>query len=218
MAAEAIAHLILAAGASRRLGRPKQLVEWRGEPLLRRAARVALEQSSGPVLVVLGAVVEECRRALAGLAVETSVAETWAEGMGASLSAGVRRLQSGPELAGLGVLLCDQFRVEADHLTALRTALTTGRSSMAAARDGAWLGPPAYFRPRWFPELARLEGERGARSLIARHPQEAAVIDLPGIADDLDEPGDLERLIHREETSAAKFGVHPGRNPGKGTA
>lgn len=201
-----IAHIVLAAGASRRLGEPKQLVEFEGEALIRRVARIASADEGGPVLVVLGAEAERCQAALAGLGprVATLVVPEWGDGMGASLAAGVRHLLTRAEPAVIGVLLCDQYRVESVHLKALREKLGATEKSIVAARAGEWLGPPAYFRPRWYPHLTRLEGERGARSLVARHPEDTEIVELPEIADDLDEATDLLRL--RAEESRRRCG------------
>lgn len=189
-----IVAVVLAAGGSVRLGRPKQLVELHGEPLVRRAARVALAAGASSVLVVLGGEVDGCRAALAGLPAQSLLVEQWCEGMGASLSAATRHLLATAEPSGIAVLLCDQYRVEAGHLRRLAAALRSGSKGIAAARDGAWLGPPAIFRPRWFSALALLEGERGARLLIGRHPEDVETVDLPGISDDLDVPEDLARM------------------------
>lgn len=189
-----IVTIILAAGASTRLGQPKQLVEFEGEALVRRSVRVALEAGAERVLVALGAEAERCRRALEGLAVETLMVEAWQDGMGATLAGAVRHLVASATPAALAVLLCDQYRVGPEHLQALVSVLEAGRKSIVAARDGAWLGPPALFRPRWYPALAKLEGERGARSLMARHPEHVEEVELAGIAEDLDVPEDLLRL------------------------
>ncbi|HKD35269.1 MAG TPA: NTP transferase domain-containing protein, partial [Pirellulales bacterium] len=81
---------ILAAGASRRLGQPKQLIELRGEPLLRRQCRMTIEADIGPVAVVLGSHANGCAATIADLPVARHINENWQEGLGASIREAAR--------------------------------------------------------------------------------------------------------------------------------
>jgi molybdenum cofactor cytidylyltransferase len=182
--------IVLAAGASLRLRQPKQLVLIEGESLVRRTARLALEAGCAPVAVVLGFEAERMAAELDGLAVQIVVNANWSSGMGCSLASGVAALrQACPEMDALLLLVCDQLRLEATHL---RDLLARHRSAAAAITASAYAGRagvPAVFGRRLFPELERIEGDRGARELIVRHG--AQTVAWPDGAYDLDMPEDL---------------------------
>ncbi|MCP3141444.1 nucleotidyltransferase family protein [Pyxidicoccus xibeiensis] len=188
--------VLLAAGGSSRLGRPKQLVVHQGQTLVRRAAEAALSVDGGPVVVVLGAQHEAVGAELAGLAVRTVVHADWAAGPGGSLRAGLRALTSDEtgDVEAVVVLLCDQLRVDAAHLRALvATWRHTGCAVVASAYDGA-RGVPALFSRTVFAELEALQPEQGARGVIARDASRVAEVPLPGGDEDVDTAADLARL------------------------
>lgn len=158
-----LAAVVLAAGASRRLGRPKQLEPVGGEPLLRRAARCALEAGYHPVRVVLGAV-PEAARTLDGLRVETCQNEDWTEGMASSIRLGTRDLP--PDTEGVLLLVCDQVALEPGVLTRLREAFEACPNRPAACTYQGLPGVPALFPAQALPNLQRLMGDQGARPLL----------------------------------------------------
>lgn len=182
--------VLLAAGESARFGSPKQLADFRGQPLLRHAAQTALDADLGPVNVVLGAVEQPCRDALAGMEVKIIHHPGWKEGMAGSLAAGIRPW-AGTQLDGLIVMLADQPAVTAPHLRALAAAGPD--YVIAASRYGGRLGVPAWFSPGKFPDLLMLTGAKGAQSLIAREARVLG-IEAPGAAFDIDTPADLARV------------------------
>jgi molybdenum cofactor cytidylyltransferase len=185
--------VLLAAGGSSRLGRPKQLVPYQGRSLARRAAEAAVAAACGPVVVVLGAHREAVAAELAGLPVSTVAHGGWAAGPGGSLQAGLRSL---PEVEAAVFMLCDQLRVDAAHLKALvETWRRTGAAIVASAYEGT-RGVPALFSRAVFPELDALTPGEGARSVIARAPSRVAEVPLPGGGEDVDTAQDLARLRH----------------------
>jgi len=175
---------VLAAGASRRLGRPKQLVRRAGEPLVRRTVRVAESLRPLWIGVVVGARAARVAAALRGTGVEIVPAARWRDGLAASLAAGVRRAPG--RARRLLVVTVDQWQVGAADLARL---LAAGRRGPAAAAYGGGLGVPAVFPRRLWPALARLRGDRGARALLERGP--ATSVPLPAAATDLDTPAEL---------------------------
>lgn len=189
--------VLLAAGASRRMGRSKQLLPVDGEPLLRRAARQALGAPVYPVIVVLGHEAENIGPCLDGLAVSRTVNEGWAEGLGSSVRCGVRAaLEAEPSLANLIIALADQPGVTAAHfarLIALRQEC--GKEIVASSAGGAPV-PPVLFAARWFPGLLALQGDSGARALLEEQRQSLALAPL-GAADDLDTPEDYARHVSK---------------------
>ena len=182
--------VLLAAGASRRLGRAKQLVEAEGEPLVRRAARCALATEPLHMVVVLGAAEGAVRAALSGLRFDASFCERWEEGMGRSLADGLGALDA--RCAGALVVLCDQVALTPEHLVALRDAWRRSPSGAAASGYGGVAGVPALLPRAWFEALAREPGDRGARALLLRNMRDVTVLPNESLARDVDVPRDLE--------------------------
>jgi CTP:molybdopterin cytidylyltransferase MocA len=193
----AVAAVILAAGASSRLGEPKQLVVLAGERLLDRAVRLAAEAGCDPVVVVLGARAEEIRTACSLGTANVVINEDWAQGMASSIRCGIAEAHSRD---GAIVMTCDQPAVTAAHLRQLTLCdthgdtahdnapfgrVTMGNPGEAVASSYAGRrGVPAYFPAGYFSVLSELAGDSGARVLL----ETAASIDLPGGELDIDTP------------------------------
>ncbi len=179
-----IALVILAAGASRRLGRPKQMERLGGETLLARAVRVAGEAGLGTVFAVVDAadavLVAEARR----LRCEVVLNGEAVEGMASSIRAGVGALRG--EIPGVVVMTCDQPAVSAEHLRLLADG--AGEKVVASAYAGR-RGVPAYFPAHVFGKLMELRRDAGARNLL----REAQVIPLEHGELDVDTDEELER-------------------------
>ncbi len=184
--------VILAAGASTRMGAPKQLLELDGRPLVVRAAEAALASPAWPVVVVLGAHAESIRPALARLPVLIADNPAWAEGMAASIRAGIATLrQFSRGLDAAVIALCDQPAFSAATIATLVAAQRATGRSIVAARYGGRHGAPALFLRAHFPALGALTGEEGARALLNDDPARVAAVDLPELALDLDTPADV---------------------------
>lgn len=190
------AAVILAAGASTRLRQPKQLLEIDGESLLRRTIRLAADAGCGPIFVVLGFESGIMRREVSGPGTKAVLNPEWQSGMGASLRCGIEALSkeaSVPERTM--VLLCDQAKLSAAILRELITTSLETNSLITASRYADRLGVPAVFRKQIYPELLKIEGERGARAVIQRHLERTSVVEFPEGAVDIDTPADLANLI-----------------------
>jgi molybdenum cofactor cytidylyltransferase len=192
--------VLLAAGGSSRLGRPKQLLMHEGKTLVRRAAEAAVAAKCGPVVVVLGAQTEAVTAELAGLPVRTVQNPDWSVGMGSSLQVGLRALDTedatgaSPAVDAALVMLCDQLRVGARHLRALVEAFTRTRASIVASGYEGTRGVPALFSRALFPEMEALAPDQGARGVIARDPSRVVEVALAGGGEDVDTAQDLSRL------------------------
>ena len=184
--------VILAAGASSRLGQPKQLLDWHGQPLIRHLAGVALNADLGPVTVVLGAVDQLCREALSGLDITVIHHADWASGMGGSIAAGVTTMMD-RELDGVIVMLCDQPFVDAALLQNLKMKCESSGAEIVASRYQNQLGPPAIFSAKRFDQLLSLQGKGGAKSII-NSESSATWIDAPQAATDIDTPDEWSRI------------------------
>jgi molybdenum cofactor cytidylyltransferase len=191
----ACAAVILAAGASQRLGRPKQLLLHHGEPLLRRTARFALEAGCSPVFIVLGYEAAQMAPALAGLDVCPIMNPDWQQGMSSSLRHGIEAVRaSPPQPENLLLLVSDQPRLDAAILGRLLRAHSANPSGITASRYAGRLGVPAIFAAEFYAELAAISGDQGARRVLAAHPEAVAALDWPDGAFDVDTAADAASL------------------------
>lgn len=184
--------IILAAGESRRLGTPKQLLPWRGQTLLRYTANVAVEANLGPVTVVLGAKGRECAEALEHLPVRLSYNPEWRKGMGGSIANGMASFAD-DDIAAVIVMLCDQPFVDALTLRALASKWRRGRKQIVACKQGGGFGAPVLFSAKRFDLLLGLEGPEGAQGLIRDDPS-VSLLDCRGASVDINTPEDWARI------------------------
>jgi molybdenum cofactor cytidylyltransferase len=190
------AAIVLAAGASRRLGQPKQLLVHEGETLVERAVRLAAEAGADPVLAVLGAHHESIRGVLHMTRAKLILNQKWEEGIASSIHAGIEALnQMAPAYGGALILPCDQPRLTAAHLRGLldRFAAETEPVIVASTYAGV-LGIPAVFPSAIFASLLALRGDKGARALLIDPPCRVIAVDFAGGEVDIDQPGDLSQL------------------------
>lgn len=186
--------VLLAAGASRRLGQPKQLVAVSDVPLLLRAVDAALGCSAvWPVIVVLGAHADQLRPVVARRPVLVAENPAWAEGIASSLRAGLAGLQQfSRHLEGAVFALCDQPAFSTSVIERLLAHRAATGAGVVAARYAGHAGAPAFIAREHFAALSHLTGDAGARQLFAMLPPDAiTTVDLPDLALDLDTPEDL---------------------------
>lgn len=182
--------VILAAGSSARMGRPKLALPVQGEPMIRRVARAAAGSGCREVIVVLGAHADTYRPLLDGLGVRVVDNPDHAEGMGSSIRTGVAALS--PASTGIVILLADQPFVDTQAIDRLIATAAAGLYTVVASTYQGTMGPPAYFDQTLFDELRGLTGDRGARAVIERHPERRVVQVLDAaVASDIDAPDDL---------------------------
>lgn len=173
--------LVLAAGASKRLGRPKQLLTVDGETLVARATRIALE-ATGRVVVVVS---DKDLFSYPSPAVTVVVNEGAAEGIASSIRRGVEACDGDVLL-----VLCDQPRITAAHLRALVDA----GAPIAATAYAGILGVPAFFSRAHRDELLALRGDTGARRIIEAHREGVVAIAFEDAGVDIDTEGDIQSL------------------------
>jgi xanthine dehydrogenase accessory factor len=192
-ASDESAVVILAAGGSRRLGRPKQLVEIEGQPLVRRAAESALAAGSGSVHVVVGADAVRVRQVLHDLPVEIIVNDAWKEGMASSIRAAIDAIEGRERpVETILLMLCDQPGVSGDVLRRLLDAYRATRAPVVASRYPEGPGVPALFHTELFPALKALGGDVGARELIRQLDRDIVTIPF-ALPEDIDTPADVAR-------------------------
>ncbi|MCC9136951.1 NTP transferase domain-containing protein [Pontibacter silvestris] len=189
--------IVLAAGASTRLGEPKQKVQFQGKSLLQHAVQVALNSDGKPVVVVLGANAEAVRPEVAQEPVQLIINPEWQEGMSASIRTGLSALQKmHAGVTGVILMLCDQPFVEPAILNKLIEAnYATGKGIIACAYNKT-LGAPVFFDKAFFPDLLSLKGQEGAKKLLFKHANAVASIPFPQGSIDIDTPADYA-LLHQ---------------------
>ena len=191
MSVPAVSGVLLAAGAGRRMGGPKALVELGGEPLVRRGVRLLTDGGCDPVVVVVGAAAERVRPLCDGARVVEAAG--WATGMAASLQAGLA--------AAVGdacvVALVDQPGVTPAAVERLRAAHSGGAVAAVATYAGRPRNPVLLDRSVWAEVAAAAAGDEGARPWLRAHPQLVVQVDCTdvGSPDDVDTPQDLAALV-----------------------
>ena len=204
MTVGALGAVVLAAGGSTRLGRPKQLVVHEGRPLVVRAADAARRAGTNPVVVVLGAEADAVRAVLSDLPVVQVMNARWADGMGTSVAEGLRAIiEHAPALRGVLLALADQPLVDHAALGRLLAMWIEADTSagdggahvtIAAAAYAGTVGVPAVFGRAHFDSLRSLAPEAGAASLLRASGACVLRVSMPEAAMDIDTPVDLDRL------------------------
>jgi molybdenum cofactor cytidylyltransferase len=210
--------VVLAAGASTRMGEPKQLLPWSGRSLIRHITETVLASPAWPVVVVLGANLERIRPEIVRLPVIVVANRDWSEGLASSIRTGIGVLESfSLSLDAALLTLCDQpalstgliDRLAGVHLQSGRSMVATQPELPRGAQGTAHPGPPALFARCHFHELMELRGPGGARPLFARHPDLLATVAAPEMAGDLDTPDDYRRLLSQRLSTPTGNHHHP---------
>ncbi|MGB8365888.1 MAG: NTP transferase domain-containing protein [Rhizomicrobium sp.] len=193
-----IAVVILAAGLSSRMGRNKLLAEIDGMPLLRRVAEAAIASSAGPVILVTGNEADDVERTVSGLPLSIARNDDFRRGLSASLICGINAVPE--DCDGVLVLLGDMPGVTCDLIDRLIAAFAPedGRAICVATHDGK-RGNPVLWARQFFPDIRKLEGDVGAKSLIGENEELVCDVEAPddGPLLDIDTPEALVAYIDR---------------------
>ncbi|WP_375474147.1 NTP transferase domain-containing protein [uncultured Nostoc sp.] len=191
-----IAIMILAAGASTRMGTPKQLLLYQGRSLLQYITDMAIASVCQPVVVVLGANAEQIHPQIEQLPVTVVKNLDWACGMSASIKSGIEFLNNFPQQTEAVVItLCDQPFVSHKIINQLVDTYYSTRKPIIACEYGDTLGVPALFNQIFFSELAALKETSGAKRVINNNLNEVFSIPFPLGDIDIDTPKDYEQLL-----------------------
>ncbi len=189
-----IAAVILAAGASARMGRPKLLLTYQGIPLLQRAVDAAVRGGCDDVVVVLGADREQYLPALKGTTARVVHNPDFAHGMSGSIRIGTEALPEGAQAAV--IMLADQPFIDASVIHGLIQTYRASGKKIVACTYGGVRGVPVLFDRALFLELLVLEGDQGARQVMDTYPDHIAAVEIPpDVARDVDTPDDARRLL-----------------------
>jgi molybdenum cofactor cytidylyltransferase len=187
--------IVLAAGGSKRLGYPKQLLTRARETLVHRAVRIALETKPAHLLLVTGAYRDAIIDAVAGLPIQEVYNEHHDTGMASSIASAAAHLHS---FSGLMLILgCDQVALELHHLQHLLAGAKQNASGYAALQyvEKSVLGMPAIIPGEHLKKSMTLKGDQGFRRLFRAKASHVFTLDAPELQKDLDTPDDLKYAI-----------------------
>ena len=194
-----ISILILAAGASSRMQRVKQLLPWGNTTFLGNSITMAKATMANHSLVVLGANADHIARENCLLDVDYIVNPDWESGLGSSLSFGAAFvLENQPSCDGLLVMLCDQPLIDTEYLNALISQFKNDDKNIVATRYGERVGVPAIFSPKYFSALIELDKDVGAKGILEQYKNDVLGLDPEGKAVDVDTFEDYQRLINED--------------------
>jgi len=193
--------ILLAAGASTRLGQSKQLIQWKGETLLEKTSKIAIETGSEDIVVVLGANYSAHLSSIQHLPIQPVFNPNWETGMGSSLKSGLHFLleKKGESLDAILVLVCDQFLLKKEHLNRVLSAYRETKAKIIASEYEDTLGVPVLFNKSLFKVLKNLKDEEGAKKVIQQFANKIVEVPFPEGEFDLDTPEDLEKMPHYQQ-------------------
>jgi molybdenum cofactor cytidylyltransferase len=189
---EKMAGIILAAGEAQRFGKPKQLLQWKGQPVIRHAAMAALQAGLSLVVVVLGSSAELIQPAVQDLPLIIVVNERWKDGISSSIRTGLQSLPG--RVGGALFLQADQPQVPPLLIRKLVEAHQTSLKPIIASRVNGQRSNPVLFDAITFSQLVTLKGDTGGRALFERFPIEWIDWQDEGLLIDIDTPEDFDRL------------------------
>ena len=200
--------IILAAGASRRMGRPKQLLPINGQPLLLRVVEEALSSPVTHVMVVLGSNHESHGELLETYPVHLVNNPDWHKGIGTSIRRGVDEMNSKVKnLDAVLIMVGDQPAIRFEYLSHMINTYQRSSSLAIASGYAGTYGVPALFDKTLFDELRNLNDEQGAKAILSSRRNEILVLDCPEGELDLDTPEDVirfqEEYIHKTARSTS---------------
>jgi len=197
---EHTAVLILAAGASSRMGSPKQILPWKGTHLLDHTIDNAKAVFGEGIVVVLGANANEIKSASTQEGVRYILNKNWRTGLGSSIAHGVDYIQrSFPDKTALLIMLCDQPLLDAKYIMRLIQTFKDSNKGIVATAYSSGMGVPAIFDQRYFSRLAQLNEDFGAKRIIQKFQEDSIRLNPLGLETDIDTPEDYQKLTQTRD-------------------
>jgi molybdenum cofactor cytidylyltransferase len=201
--------LIIAAGQSKRLGEPKQLLKYNGQSFINRLIDTVNVAVNFPITLVLGANAEKIEKQLENTTLDIVINKDWEEGMASSIRVGLDHLiqkhekldSKGRQLDGVMILVCDQPFIQAEHISSLLHLQQSTLLPIAACYYAQVLGTPALFHKSIFKDLLALKGDIGAKKIINAKEKEVAKLHFENGVIDIDTMEDYLKYIQQEEAS-----------------
>jgi molybdenum cofactor cytidylyltransferase len=188
----ALSILIPAAGASKRLGQLKQLVQYKTGSLIQNAVTAAHSIAPREIIVITGSNAKAVKDAVQQTPVRWIHNPHWSTGMGRSIALGAAAIS--PESIGLMIFLCDQWRIQTQDLSELAGIWQSDPKRIVCAEADGLLMPPAIFPSGCFRQLRELEGNQGAQILFQAHSELLRPVPLKNAVFDLDTVAQLAQL------------------------
>jgi len=191
--------IILAAGSSARLGKPKQLLSFNGQTLLAHIVQSALAVPKSVSFVITGFEREQMEKELKGFAVTVHYNDLWEEGMASSIRKGIQELiKTNPGIEACILAVCDQPFADSSIFEGLiRIFRETKKGIVASSYEGT-AGTPVLFSRSYFSDLQQLQGQEGAKKLLQLYAHDLSTMPFPGGNIDIDTDADYEQLIERK--------------------
>jgi molybdenum cofactor cytidylyltransferase len=186
--------IILAAGASTRLGQPKQNLVFQNKTLLQNAIEAGLASGCRPMVVVLGANADKIHLPIEHEDVDILINKDWAEGMASSIRLAIKHVEKDAAVKGAIIMLCDQPYVNVELLERLQKKQLETEKPIIACIYNYVIGVPALFDRLLFDDLRSLTGNEGAKKIIKDHQSDVATVLFEKGIIDIDTMEDYERL------------------------
>ena len=188
--------ILLAAGQSARLGKPKQLLNYKGKTLLEHSLQVAIETELQPIVTVLGSSADLLKKSIEQFSTKVVINQQWSEGMASSIRCGMEELiKITPTIAGVIIMVCDQPYVTAKLLTDLVEKYKYSLKPIIASSYKNNIGTPALFDKTIFALLLSLKGDSGAKKIMKSNPDWVETVSFLFGEIDIDTKGDYDLLI-----------------------
>jgi molybdenum cofactor cytidylyltransferase len=201
--------LIIAAGESKRLGQPKQLLMLDGQSLINRLIEKVKQAGDFPITLVLGANADQIQQQLNHSNLHIVLNTDWQEGMASSIRVGLAQMvqeqtnstQKNIQIDGIMILVCDQPFINPTHIQSLLQIQQQTKQPIAACYYAQVLGTPALFHASIFHDLMALEGDTGAKKIINAREEEVAKLHFEKGIIDIDTIEDYHKLIIKQEAT-----------------
>ncbi|GGI25402.1 nucleotidyltransferase family protein [Pedobacter mendelii] len=191
--------IILAAGNSSRLGKPKQLLHFNGKTLLDIVTDEALKTEFWPVVVVLGAYLNEIKQIHNNPKVIYTVNENWKTGMSSSIGVGLTvLLNESPDIDSVIITVADQVYITSEIFEALNNRYQSENKNIVTSTYSQTTGTPVLFNKKYFSKLLNLSGSIGAKDLIKNNINDTASIAFELGSIDIDTETDYNNLINNK--------------------
>ena len=188
--------ILLAAGESKRMGTPKQLLQYKGGSLIRHAVSEAIASSCSPIVIVLGANSDRLISEIDDLPVHTVYNLKWQQGMSSSIVTGINTLlDMKHDFDAVIVALADQPLITAQNYNCLVKSYYQNHVKAVASKYNDTVGVPALFDRTLIPELLQMKHQGGAKQILYKYSDRAFNLNLPEAAIDIDTPADYQKLV-----------------------
>ncbi|MCC5939588.1 MAG: nucleotidyltransferase family protein [Lunatimonas sp.] len=190
--------IILAAGNSSRLGRPKQLITAGRTHLMGHVLEEAEKVTFHKKVLVLGAYSDDLINEIYSTSFEVVINEKWQQGMSSSIHAGLAHLLADSSIDQVMILLCDQPFLDSDVLLRLLDRSEESEKGIIASSYGESLGVPVIFKKPYFPYLLEMKGQGGAKQLVRQFKDDVDTVPFPNGHIDIDTEEDYDAFLKND--------------------